>query len=284
MMSEFGYFTRLIEMTNRGSKGGSKTNKDEAEEEMRNNSDDSQISTHTDKTDIRSEIFTDMSNDDLDHHDANHIESEMSRVVIQDNVLDLPHISEKKHAKSQPSPSSNGTRTQSDKNEYEMEKQYDDNFNAIDSKSAPFSIDISEKRLESNPPEGMSKIENQLLTSTTDERLGKSNSESDQQFSSDLESLLQNSILTNPIKESIDKMINSKVDQNSSLGNPSTYSHNTKSDGSLRNDHISVSIDTIVIKVSNDANGSDPKPVQYNLKRNKVQDTDRLRRYYLRLR
>src|SRR6476646_3340804 len=147
MMSELGYFTRLIEMTTRSSEKGFKTSKDEPEKKMYNNNDEPQISTRPDGTDFQAEFFTDMSNNDVDHHDANPRESEISRVVIQDNFLDSAHKNEKKHAKSLTSTNSNTKRTPLDKND-ELEKKYDDKLNTIDSKSAPFFTDISEKRLD----------------------------------------------------------------------------------------------------------------------------------------
>src|SRR6476661_2449806 len=113
MMSELGYFTRLIEMTNSGSKD-SKKSKDEPQEEVRYNSNDS-ISIRSDRSDFQSEIFSDKSIDDvdhqdanpkesekssiddIDHQDANPRESEKSQVVIQENLLDFTHINEKKY-------------------------------------------------------------------------------------------------------------------------------------------------------------------------------------------
>ena len=275
MTSKFGYFARLIEMTNRGSIEAPGTGNYESNEVMRKSSEDSQILTQADGTGLKFDIFSHGSEDEIVEQDNR---SKVSKGVRPDNVLEILNSSEKKQVISETISKSNPSITQANGKENE-----DMNISHLRKKkdaSLPMSQDLVEQNLQT----GLLKNESQVSTAATFHGLRQMNNESDLQTNTYLEGLLDNPTFNNSIKENIDRMIHSKFDQLPESEDHLNYSHGSLAHEHPKDDHVSVSIGTIVIKVSNANRVDDLKPIQNNSERNAVQSTDRLRRYYLRLR
>ena len=286
-MSNLGYFTRLIENTAPKSKKVPIINKDESDtnKELNNFPNDIQIPTHHDTVDNNSEIFTNASNyyDKVELNGSPKAPKE-SYKEIQTNAEEKTYVNREKTFTSETASISDISKALTNDKGYEMRKISNDVENTDNLRSTPVFEETAKDSLHPNLQENISKFETQFMSSPREQRLKKFDQEETLKDGSDLQNLLDDTTFSNTTKESIDEMSNTKIHQNASSTKRLTYTHANQSNDSFKNDHVSVSIDTIIVKVITDNKGSDLKTIQNNIKRNEVQDTDRLRRYYLRLR
>jgi hypothetical protein len=117
-----------------------------------------------------------------------------------------------------------------------------------------------------------------ISTSPTLQEQKKINVKDDLQNKGFLQSLLDNSSINDSIKENIDKHASFRQDHLSQ--SPSSSDNKSKN---LRNNHVSVSIGTIMIKISN-SDKENERPIQINSRKSEKGNTTSLRRYYVKLR
>jgi hypothetical protein len=102
-----------------------------------------------------------------------------------------------------------------------------------------------------------------------------------------LQSLLDNSSINDNIKENLNSLIQSKFDHIAGRQDQSNDSHNSSektSNKNITNDTVSVSIGTIMIKVTPTDKENDRTPTQINSLKSDKQSMPSLRRYYVKLR
>jgi len=286
-MSNLGYFTRLIESTAPVSKKAPIINKDESNttKELNNFSNELQIPTSHDNTDNNSVIFTNASNysDNVELNGSPKGPKE-SYKEIKPNAEEKTSVNEGKMLTSETASLSNVYKAVTNDTGYEMKKMSNDVVTTDNLRSTPVFEETAKDSLQPNIQENISKFETQFTSSPKEQTLKKFDKEDTLKDGSNLQNSLDETIYSNIDKESIDGMSNTKIHQNASSTKQLTFAQVNRSNDSFKNDHISVSIDTIIVKVITDNKGSDLKTIQNNIKKNEVQDTDRLRRYYLRLR
>jgi hypothetical protein len=121
-------------------------------------------------------------------------------------------------------------------------------------------------------------IEHQQRSRSEPQEQKKINVKDDLQNKGFLQSLLDNSSINDSIKENIDKHASFRQDHLSQ--SPSSSDNKSKN---LRNNHVSVSIGTIMIKISN-SDKENERPIQINSRKSEKGNTTSLRRYYVKLR
>jgi len=181
-------------------------------------------------------------------------------------------------------------------------ENYDDKNNNMDNSEFPFSnsrldllstnlreIDIEKKQKKNNLQDfNFDDTSPIVRPSNPVQREPKKIIEKDDLQNNDfLQSMLDNSSINDNLKENLNRLIHSKFDHIAGHQGKLNNSHNSsqkRSNKNITNDTISVSIGTIMIKVTPTDKEKDRIPTQIDSLKSDKQSSSSLRRYYVKLR